>query len=309
MIFLEVLNIVVPIFLVITLGSFIRHIGLIDQSFITQTNRLVFFICLPALLFHKIGKAEFSQHFNPSLIAGMLVCTIAIFLGAYLLAWLARFPASAKGVFAQGAFRGNLAYMGLPLVYYAYGEEGLTTAGILMGFLVPALNFFAIIALLMPQQQKQEHSLGYWVLRVFNNPLLIASFLGIAWSYFNLGFPILLDRGLDIVTGMTLPLALIAIGADFSLNQIHGDLKRIGLATGIKIILMPLLAFAILSAFHVHGTAKAVGVLFAGAPTAATSYIMADQMDGNAELAGSIVMLSTLLSSASLTILLYFLHQ
>ena len=108
---------------------------------------------------------------------------------------------------------------------------------------------------------------------------------------------------------MTLPLALIAIGGSFSLEKLRGDLVRAGFATGIKIIWLPLIAALLLVALGVRGIDLGVGVLMAGTPAATATYIMAHQMKGDAELAGSIVMMSTLASALTYTLSLFVLHS
>jgi predicted permease len=121
--------------------------------------------------------------------------------------------------------------------------------------------------------------------------------------------PVVLERSLKITTGMSLPLALFAIGGSFSLEKLRGDLLKAGIATSIKLLWLPLIAAALLIASGVRGQDLGIGVLIAATPTATASYIMAHQMKGDAKLAGSIVMLSTLLSIFSYTLILYLLRS
>jgi predicted permease len=139
--------------------------------------------------------------------------------------------------------------------------------------------------------------------------LIIASFAGIAWSFLAIPTPPVLERSLEIATGMTLPLALLAIGGGFSLDRLRGDLVTAGLAAGAKLLWMPLLAAGILAALGVSGSDLEIGVLVAGTPAATANYIMAQQLKGDAELAGTIVMLSTLLSSITYTVALMILRS
>jgi len=308
--FIDILNIVLPVFSVILLGWLLQRFHLIDETFLQQTNRLVYYVCLPLLLFYKIGTADFFANFNGRLVIASVVAVMITFCVSYAYAGFRHYPPAARGAFSQGAFRGNIAYMGLALCLNAYGEPGLTRAGILMGFLVPFLNLFAILALLWPHRGDGERKgTLFWIKQVAFNPLILASFIGILWSFLALPIPLLLERSLKIATGMTLPLALIAIGGSFSLAKLQGDLVRAALSTGIKIIWMPLLAALLLLALGVHGIDLGIGVLIAGTPAATATYIMAHQMKGDAELAGSIVMLSTLLSAITYTIALLILRS
>jgi predicted permease len=302
--FIETMTIVLPIFLVIGLGTLLKQLKLFDEPFLRQTNRLVYVVFLPLLLFYKIGKADFTSFFNAPLVIGSSLAIVAGFAMTYYYTGKRQYRPAVRGSFCQGAFRGNLAYIGLAICLNAYGETGLTKAGILMGFLVPVLNLLAILALLLPHRDERDESRPSLIIQTLLNPLIIASFLGIIWSFWKLPIPPIIDRSLLITTGLALPLALLAIGGGFSLERLRGDLKLAGLATAVKLVLLPLVATLLLLPLGVAGTDLGIGILIAGTPAATATYIMAQQMRGDAELAGSIVMLSTLVSAISYTILL-----
>lgn len=304
----EIFLIVLPVFLVIGLGFSLKKTGLVGSEFLLNLNRLIYFIALPALLFYKIATADFLVSFNGPLLVGLIISILTVFILSYAYASLRGYQPSAHGAFCQGAFRGNLAYIGLAIVYNAYGEEGFAVAGILLGFLVPLFNFLSVLALLFPQR-RDSYSMGtfFWVKQVVYNPLILASFGGIVWSFLALPLPLIVDRAFGIVTGMSLPLALIAIGASFSFSKLRGDLAVATLAAGLKIVVLPLLAGGILILLGVRGQELAIGVLLAGTPTATAAYIMAQQLKGDAELSGAIIMISTLCSLGTYTFALYFL--
>lgn len=305
---LNVIEIVLPVFLVVGLGYTIRRIGLVDGHFFSQVNQLVYYVCLPLLLIYKIAGADFSTSFNFKLVLATSAAVACCFLIAYLYGKWRSFPAPIHGSFCQGSFRGNLAYIGLAIIFNAYGDIGLTRAGILLGFLVPVLNFFAILALLFPQQH-QRTSYREIIKQIISNPLILASLLGVLWSFFHLPMPTILDRSFNIATGMTLPLALLSIGGSFSLEKLKGDIWKAALATTIKLILLPLITALFMLVLNISGLDFAIGLLMAGAPTAVATYIMACQMGADGELAGTIVMMATALSAVSYTILLLCLNS
>lgn len=306
----QVLLIVLPVFLVIGLGFGLKRTDLLAGTFLNQLNRLVFYVALPALLFYKIATADFKASFNGALLFGLLASLLITFAVSYGYGLLRKYPSRRLGAFCQGAFRGNLAYVGLAVIFYAYGEEGFATAGILLGFLVPAFNFLSVLALLLPQK-RSDHSMSaaFWMYQFIFNPLIIASFAGIVWSFLELPLPLVFDRMLKIITGMALPLALLAIGASFSPKKLQGDIVVAALATTIKIVVLPLLAASILIFLGVGGKDLGIGVIFAGTPTATAAYIMAGQLKSDAELSGSIIMLSTLFSLVTFTVSLYLLSS
>lgn len=304
--FKEIVQIVLPVFLVIGLGYGVRRLKVVDNTFLFQLNRLIYYLALPLLLFYKIATADFDESFTFQLVIGLAVLILLMFVISYGFAVMANYSQSIRGTFCQCSFRGNLAYIGLAIVFNAYGERGLATAGIILGCIVPVLNLFSIIALLLPQQGNRIKPL-FFLQQIVLNPLIIASFLGITWSFFHLSVPTVLDKALHIVTGMALPLALISIGASFSVEKLKGDVVQASLATLLKLVLMPVVGWVIFVFLGVSGTNLAIGILLAGTPTATAAYIMTQQIGGDAELSGTIIMLTTLLSMFSYTVILLFL--
>ena len=102
--FLEILNIVLPVFVVIGLGTLLRRVGLIDSDFLHHTNRLVYYICLPLLLFYKIGTANFAANFNGGLVAASVGAIAAVFILTFSFATIRKYPADVRGVFCQGSW-------------------------------------------------------------------------------------------------------------------------------------------------------------------------------------------------------------
>jgi malate permease and related proteins len=307
--FLDILRIVLPVFLVIGLGFFLKRISFVDSHFIVRLNRLIYYIALPALLFYNIAIADFSASFNSVLLLGLLASAFLTFLLSYGYAVLRGYSAEVRGSFCQGSFRGNLAYIGLAIIFNAFGEEELATAGILLGFVVPFFNFLAIIALLLPHRHlEQRMGVLFWLRQLSYNPLILSSFAGILWSYLQVPMPQVLASSLDIISGMALPLALLAIGASFSFEKLRGDLSKALIATAIKIVWLPMCTAILLLFLGIRGRELAIGVIFAGTPTATAAYIMAQQMKGDAELSGSIIMLTTILSIFTYTAALYTLQ-
>lgn len=305
----EILLIVMPVFLVIGLGFCLRQTSLVHDEFIKDLNRLVYYIALPALLFYKIAGADFSANFNARLLVGSLLVSTVVFALSYGIGRIRGYSPAVQGAFCQGAFRGNLAYVGLAIVFNAYGGEGFTKAGILLGFLVPFVNALSIVALILPRRREDLDMTGFlWLQQIATNPLIVASFAGILWSWSGMPLPKILNRAFDIVTGMSLPLALIAIGASFSFQKLRGDIGPAAQSVALKIVLMPALAAVVLLALGVSGQELAIGVLLAGTPTATAAYIMAQQMRGDAELSGTIIMLSTLGSMITYGLALYCLR-
>lgn len=292
-------------FIVLSLGWFIKRINLIDGDFITTANRLIFNVCLPVLLFYKISHADLRSVFSISHLVVMICAIMLMFAISFILAKTTGLGNS-SGTFAMNSFRANYAYMGLPVSAYAYGDQGLVVASVLMAFVVPMVNFMSVVALSI--SMTTGRSFKPFLRNTLLNPLAIACLLGIAASWFSIGFPVFIERSLQIVSGVTLPLALFCVGGSMSRAQMKGELMPSMLASSMKLLVMPFLAFALLHLFGMEFsiTSKTL-VIMLSAPTATVNYVLASQMQGDAPLAGSTIVISTLLSIFTFTFWLFLL--
>jgi len=302
---LTILLIVLPVFLVIFLGKGLQLTGLIDFSFIKTANRLVFNVCLPALLFYKISSANVHNILNITLLLIMAATVMSIFFISFGIAKTSLIPRRAGGSFMMNNFRGNFAYMGLPVCYYAYGDPGLLHASIFMAFIVPLVNLLSVISLGL---FSGDNTTSKFIKNTLFNPLAIACFAGLAVSYFDVVFPDFISRTLEIISGVTLPLALFCIGGTLTSRQLKGNIVLILLSTGFKLLIMPTVALILLSLFEqpMNMTAKVLVIMMAS-PAATVNYILAATMGGDVESTSGTIVSTTLLSIFSYIFLLTYL--
>jgi predicted permease len=143
--------------------------------------------------------------------------------------------------------------------------------------------------------------------KVVQNPLLIACVVGLFFSLSGIRIPHTLIRTLRPLGQMALPLALFSIGASFKKGRLFTQLgPATWLAALLKVACMPLIGFILIKLFHFGTVEGRMALIFLACPTAVSSYVMAEQMGADAELAGSTVLLSTILAMPALAIVLSF---
>jgi predicted permease len=128
------------------------------------------------------------------------------------------------------------------------------------------------------------------------NPLIVAVFVGLPFSYYKIDIPQVIDLTAGFLAELALPLALIGIGGSLNLNNIK---KASGLAfssSAIKVILLPIILT--IGAYYFGYREIDLGIMFIlfACPTAIVSFIMAEAMGANSKLAGNIVLISTVAS-------------
>ena len=270
-----------PILVLLMIGWAVRRLDWVQEEFVTQANTVVFNIAMPAMLFFAISKGSFDEAINIPLTLIGALGTLAL-IGLLLLVGRA-LPKDQRGVFVQGSYRGNLAILGVALCVATYGEGVLPMVALYIGVVTTVYNILAVWLL---------NSSGA-IMKILKNPILIGIVAGTFASLVSLPMPVFIESTGAYLAQMTLPLALLCIGAtlDFSSVKTHG--RSISLAVFFKLLASPVL---LISMGLLTGLDKeALGVLFfmSASPTATASYIMARQMTSHGALAAEIVAVTT----------------
>jgi len=299
-----VLNGLFPVFALIILGRCLRHFNLTNDRFLKTSDRLVYFIFFPAMLFWKIGGAESDGGIDWNFCLASL-CAIMVL---YLLSTLyIRFAVAdyEAGSFSQSCYRFNT-YIGMAIIINAVGEEGVRQFGIMVGFAIPLINVLAVSTLIWFSGKR--FTLGersrLTLKAVISNPLIIACLAGILYAHMINTFPRFIDNTLRLTTSVTLPLALLSIGGVLTFSNLKGYMNLSLVAAIFKLLIFPLVGYGFLKLFHVTGIPFKVGMIFFCLPTSTAIYVLSAQLNSNTELASSAIVLSTLLSFLSLSVAL-----
>jgi len=306
-IFFQTLEITLPVFAMVFIGLGLRWLGWIDTPFIHTASSLVFRATLPTLIFLSIIRADLSSALNLRLLGFYLLATLVSFAIAW--AWAVwRVPREDRGVYVQGAFRGNCGIVGLALAANLYGHFGLSAGGILLGLVIISYNALSV-TVLAAYQPGQTTNWKKIIRDILRNPLIIAVCLSVPVAWLDISLPGWMMTSGDYFASLTLPLALLCIGATLSLNAIRGDSRAAFSASLMKMVILPAIATAMAWLAGFHGPELGLMFLFFASPTAAASFVMVRAMGGNDRLAANIIALSTLMASVTVTLGLFILRS
>jgi hypothetical protein len=217
------------------------------------------------------------------------------------------------GAFIQGAYRSNFLLIGLPLARNLFGETGVAVASVALPIVVPVYNFFAVLVLTLfvhDEVLKEKTKVSYLklIIEILKNPLIIASVLGLVFSLLKVPIPVFLNRAMEDVGSIATPLALILLGGQFSFAALHGRLKLAFIATFLKLLFLPFIVMGIAVILGFRGVELSTILIIFASPSAISGYIMAKNMGNDSELAGQIIILTTLFSSISLFAWVFFMR-
>jgi hypothetical protein len=290
---MAIIETIIPIFLIIIFGYILQQRGLITAQFIQEANRFVFLFSLPVLIFTGIMKSDIKD-IGLTNILSVIIPTLVILCLAFLLALALGLKKGTLGSFVQTTFHGNITYIGLAVLYFMLGDEGLKKGSILIGFLILVNNTLAIAVL---SWTSQKHG-NIWksLASIAKTPLIIATFVGIVFLYLGIPVPTLLMKSMGILANIALPMALIIIGASMSLSTIKSSFKLSGIISVMKLMVLPFISYLFCYFYAIPPREALPGIILLATPTATTSFILANELGGDTELASGTITLSTLLS-------------
>lgn len=309
--FIFSLNTTIPIFGLIILGWLLRQKKVVDQNFVDVTNKFVFHYTIPIMLFRDISSADIVNTFN---LDYSLFCILSNTIAVAVIWSLARKFVNDKreiGSFVQGCFRGSAAMLGLAFVQNIYGSGEM--AAVMIMSTVPLYNILSVLILTIEGSSvsgKIDRTvMKACVVNICKNPIILGILAGIPFSLMNITFPVMVAKTLNNISSLATPLALFALGAGFNGKEAVSKLKLTTIATIVKLAVIPGI-FLPITVWLGYRNAELVALLvMLGSPASVNCYIMAKNMDNDADLASSIVVISTLFSSITLTIIIFIIKS
>jgi hypothetical protein len=302
---MAILNSLFPVFGLLILGVMLKRWKLTNDIFLKTSDKLVYFIFFPIMLFWKIGGAPNEIGSNAGLYISAILAVVIVFILSTL--FIKLFPVSGfqAGSFSQSCYRFNT-YVGVAVVLNALGDEGIQYFGILIGLVIPIINVLVILILIW--HSGRDYTPGqrtrYTLKAMISNPLILGCLAGIAYAKTINEFPVFLDNTFGLMSMVTLPLALLSIGGGLTFQSVKTNFRVSLIASTFKLVILPLVGYVLLNYWQVTGVAFKTGMIFFTLPTSTALYILSAQLNSDTSLASASIALSTALSFISLSIAL-----
>jgi len=289
---MAVVQVILPIFLLILLGTAMRRWFGLSQDFWPQLDRLIYYIFFPALLFSSLSHFEIDfGAATPMLIVAMLYMGAGFALG-YAAKWIFHAPDKVFSATFQTSFRFN-SYVGLAIAGGIHGNDGLAAIGLMMGFMVPVANVASVLML-------ARHSESHWLKEILLNPLILGTAGGITFSLAGLHLPQMFDKTLSLLSQASLPMGLIAVGAGLRIQGLHSHQGTLWYGVAVKLLALPAIAWGLGVWFGLTNVYLHIAVLMAALPVSTVAYVLAKRMGADGDTVAAQIMLSTLLAVVTL---------
>jgi Predicted permeases len=293
-----------PVFALLLLGFLSRRSGFPGEGFWQPAEKATYYVLFPALLVERLANAQLAGDDSIRLAALVVVVLVIAALFCCACKPLLRLTVPAFTSFFQGSVRFNT-YVALAVTAALHGSEGIVLAAVITAVMIPLLNLFSVLAFALTSEQ--AFSPRQLLMTLARNPLILACLLGIALSLSGAALPLGVTSVLELLGRMALPMGLLAVGAGLDLRALRGGGRALVAASLIKLLFLPLLAFALAGLWQLDLLTTSVVVIFAAVPTATSAYILARQMGGDAELMAGIITAQTMISMLTLPVVLILL--
>lgn len=294
-----------PTFGWVMLGVALRQLGVLAPGFINAVTRFSFTIALPIVLLVGAAGVDYTTLGTATYLFAAIVSTLLTLMLSWVYGVWRGFPTRHLGIFVQGAFRSNLAVVGIALCVAAYGSGALVLAALPVAVMTILYNILAVWVL--DSTLGSNNSIVLMVWAMLKNPLIIGITVGGLLSVSGVVLPSsvsLLSAG---ITVYFIPLLLICIGGSIRLRGLSGVGALVWEATAWRLLLSPSLTIAIALMMGVRGEALGVLFLLLASPVAAASFVMVVAARGDGAVAANIIVLTTLFSVFTVTAGFFFL--
>lgn len=292
--FIVAVNAVVPFLIYMAFGYGAKRTGLMEEALARKINNLVFRAFYPVMMFYNLY-----QNRDVRFSAGRLILTGVLGVSSLILLLLLTVPRLEKenarrGVLIQAVYRSNFVLFAMPLTESVFGQSGLAAASVMVAIIVPFYNVTAVVIL--------EHFRGgkpnVWELvkKVLANPLILGTIVGMLFLLFGIRLPQCVEKPISQFSALTTPLALFVLGGTLKFSSLEKNLRPILAAVSVKLVLFPAVMVAVSVLMGMEPLERFILLSIFATPTAAASFPMAQNMGGDGELAGELVVCSTMVS-------------
>ncbi len=281
--------------LMILLGMFLKQKEFLQDDARETLSKIVLYIALPSMIFVNLRQANISQDMLFLPILGIATSFILLFI-AYLYCRSRNYSKKRAWTIMIASSIMNTGFIGFPVSLGVFGNEGLLNAIFFDLATSAMIVFYGVILAKEFGGDRRE---------VIKNTItfipLWAVIFGLLFNAFNIPLVYVVENILDYFGQATIPLIMLAIGLSLDYGHIKSCLSDSLAVSIFKLVLAPIIIFAMLSLLKIKGMAFNIAILEAGMSTAGNSLVLAVQYDLDADLMSSLIFVTVVLSVLTLT--------
>ena len=289
---------ILPIFLITAAGYAAKRVGLIREEDVPRINALAFKVFLPVMCFYNVYTSDLSSALRPGLMLFTVLAILAVYALSFAYAHFFVKERSKRSVIIQGLYRSNYVILGLPLAAGLTQNGDIGVAAVMGAVVVPIYNVLAVLVLELYNGTKPD---GRKLLKnIATNGLIIGNVLGILVLILKLKLPSPVEIALRDMSRVASPLMLFLLGAFFRFRGMLSHWKDLIAVCLGRLVLIPALVLGLALVLGFRDLELITLLAIFASSTVVSSFTMAQQLGGDAPLAGDIVVATSALASFGL---------
>ncbi len=294
MIFKNMIDMQLMMFLLVAIGFFIRKKGIVNTEGRMNMIDLCLHITLPFNVLHSFLR---KWDWNLFIACGVILLlsvgfnAISVFFSAVL---YRKQETNRQKSLKYGTIISNSGFLGNPMVEGIYGSEGLLYAAL---FMLPVRIVMWTIGIAVFLKGRKEK---LWK-NVLTHPCIVAIYAGVIIMVCGIQFPTFVEKTIVGISGCNTPLSMMLVGMMLAEVKPKGLIdKTMVFYTAIRLLVIPAVVFAITGFLPIDGMLRGITVIMAGMPAPITTALLSAKYGGDEKYATGMVFLSTILSLITL---------
>ena len=301
--FLTVASNVLTLFLLMGVGVACAKTKLLADGAVKALANLVLYIATPCVIIKSCIR-----EFDPAMLWGFLTVVAVAAATHVVLILLARVvfrdsDENRRRVFRSAVVFSNAGYMAIPLQQAILGDVGVFYCAAY----VIVFNVFLWTYGLAEMSGESRLS----VKKILLNPGVIGVVVGLTLFVMPISVPALLTDAVGHLASLNTPVPMLIVGYYLAQTNLVAALKdaRGWLCMALRLVVAPLLALGALLLCGVRGDLLTSCMICIATPVATSCTMFATRFDRNPRLSVNLVSLSTLLSIATLPLMVAFTNR
>lgn len=287
---------ILPLFLILIV-AFVYY--RLIQPNIKDVSNITLTVLAPIMVFHSMTKSELNPEFilKPLIFAFLL--TIGLIASAYLFFYIFRMKSEQKIPLILSCSMMNTGNFGLPLIFFTFGMGAEAYSVIYFAAFSVPLSTIAIYI--------SSDKTGFIdILKDIGKiPLFHSVIIALVFNFFGLSLPENLDKSISLLSQAAIPMMIFVLGLQLATIKFEFNfIKAISVATFIRLVISPVMAFFLLKILNIESMEKNVALLQTSGPAAVLPLMYAIRFNRSPHLLSAIIFSTTVISGITLTILI-----
>lgn len=278
-------------FLMLAAGLGVKRFRLLTETELRHLNKMIFVVFFPPMMFTNLYGTDIKDAVDWRLLVFGLISVAVIYGVSTLIVVRIEKDPKSRGAMIQAIYRSNFVIMGIPIAVNMYGHGNLAVTAMMVAVIVPVYNVLAVVTLEVFRGGRLEFC-GI-LKKVLTNPLILGAAAGIFAVLTGLKLPGVLEDAVSDMASVATPLALVILGASIDFRSIRACGRNLVVSVAARLIIVPAAGLTAAALLGFRGIAFVTLIAMFAAPTAVSSFTMAQSMDSDSQLAGNCVVFST----------------